>query len=54
MEATLEEFAAMIGLDWADKKHDICLCAKGTKDLEFDRIDHTPESLHKKTRFHTK
>lgn len=26
----LDSFAACIGLDWADNKHDICLQATGT------------------------
>ena len=34
------EFTAFVGLDWADKKHDICLQAAGCEDREFDRFVH--------------
>ena len=34
------EFSAFVGLDWADKKHDICLQAAGCEDREFDRFAH--------------
>ncbi len=34
------EFTAFVGLDWADKKHDICLQAAGCEDREFDRFAH--------------
>jgi transposase len=40
-----EEFAAFIGLDWADAKHDICLQAPGTERREFLRLDHRPEAI---------
>ena len=34
------EFTVFVGLDWADKKHDICLQAAGCEDREFDRFAH--------------
>ena len=34
------EFAAYIGIDWADQKHDICLQEAGSKQLESLRLDH--------------
>ncbi len=34
------EFTAFVGLDWADKKHDICLQAAGCEDREFDCFAH--------------
>jgi len=40
-----EEFAACIGLDWADAKHDICLQASGSAHREFLRLDHRPEAI---------
>jgi transposase len=40
-----EEFAAFIGLDWADAKHDICLQASGSAHREFLRLDHRPEAI---------
>jgi transposase len=52
-----EAFAAFVGLDWADAKHDICVQAAGTARREFLHLEHRPEainawaqSLH--TRFH--
>jgi transposase len=40
-----EEFAAFIGLDWADAKHDICLQASGSAHRELLRLDHRPEAI---------
>jgi transposase len=34
------EFTAFVGLDWADKKHDICLQVAGSEDREFDCFAH--------------
>jgi len=31
------EFAAFIGIDWADAKHDICLQAAGSRQLPLIR-----------------
>ena len=28
------EFAALIGIDWADRKHDVCLLAAGSSKPE--------------------
>ena len=42
---TMDEFAATIGLDWADTKHDICLQAAGAEKREFAVLDHRPESI---------
>ena len=39
------EYAAYIGLDWADRKHDICLKTNEAEDFEFDVIEHTPEAI---------
>ena len=30
-EPTINDFSALIGIDWADKKHDICEHPKNTK-----------------------
>jgi transposase len=38
-------FAAVIGLDWADAKHDICLQAAGTERREFLVLEHRPEAI---------
>jgi hypothetical protein len=41
----LEAFAAFVGLDWADAKHDICLQAAGTTRREFLVLEHRPETI---------
>ena len=40
-----EAFAAFVGLDWADAKHDICLQAAGSEQREHSSLDHTPEAI---------
>ena len=40
-----EEFAAFIGLDWADSKHDVCLQAAGSAKRECFILTHTPEAI---------
>jgi transposase len=40
------EFAAFVGIDWADKKHDVCLMVHGSNQREHHVIDHTPEALN--------
>src|SRR6266704_2293903 len=52
-----EEFAALVGLDWADAKHDVCLQATGTARREFLSFAHRPEAIDAwvqtlRTRFH--
>jgi transposase len=47
MNATiLPEFAATIGLDWADKKHDLWLRPADGAKAEHIRLEQTPEALH--------
>ena len=41
-----ENFPVVIGIDWADQKHDICLWDAANQTLEFDVIKHRPEVLH--------
>ncbi len=43
MTAT-NQFAAHVGLDWADKKHDVCVQFKNGERV-FHVIEHTPEAL---------
>jgi hypothetical protein len=38
-------FAVSIGLDWADKKHDICEQAVDNFKRQFKIISHTPEAI---------
>ena len=45
MEPHAEHFAALIGIDWSDTKHDVCLVDTATGSLEPSVIKHTPESL---------
>jgi transposase len=52
-----EEFAALVGLDWADATHDVCLQATGTARREFLSFEHRPEAIDAwvqtlRTRFH--
>lgn len=39
-----DQFAAHVGLDWADKKHDVCVQFKNG-DRIFHVIEHTPEAI---------
>jgi transposase len=40
-----EEFAAFVGIDWADAKHDVCLQAVGDDKREFMILEHKPEAI---------
>jgi transposase len=40
-----EAFAAFVGLDWAEAKHDGCLQAAGAAKREHFSLDHTPEAI---------
>ena len=40
------EYAALIGLDWADQKHDVCLLVSGQTAPERFTLDNTPAALH--------
>jgi transposase len=40
-----DTFAAFVGIDWADAKHDICLQAAGTAKRECFQLAHTPEAI---------
>jgi len=44
MKATMP-FAVFVGLDWADKKHDVCIQKKGQSKRIFKIIIHSPESI---------
>lgn len=41
-----EQLPVVLGLDWSDKKHDICLWDAIGRKLEFDVVQHRPEVLH--------
>src|SRR5215467_5403352 len=38
-------FAAFVGIDWADAKHDICLQVTGTAKRECFQLEHTPAAI---------
>ena len=40
----IDQFAAHVGLDWADKKHDVCVQFKNGE-RTFHVIEHTAEAL---------
>ena len=42
---SLHQFAAAIGIDWADKKHDLCLRVRGSESLEFSVLKHAPDII---------
>jgi transposase len=55
----VRDFAALIGIDWADKKHDICEVAVGSNKPQYSVISSRPESLQDwamavKKRYHSK
>jgi transposase len=39
------EYAAFVGIDWADRKHDVCLQAAAGSKREFSVLAHRPESI---------
>src|SRR6266481_4440057 len=40
-----DTFAAFVGIDWADAKHDVCLQAAGSTKRECFQLEHTPEAI---------
>ncbi len=45
-ELQTNTFAAWIGLDWSDKKHDVALQAVDSDKVELSVVAHTPEAIH--------
>ena len=41
-----DAYAAFVGIDWADKKHDICLWVPGQEDPERLVLEHRPDAIH--------
>src|ERR1700758_5277495 len=39
------QFAALVGIDWADQKHAWCLQAADTTQRENGEVEHTPEAI---------
>ena len=42
---TVLEFAALVGIDWADQKHDVCLLDLATQEQQLFVLSHTPEAI---------
>lgn len=40
-----QRFAALIGIDWANAKHDICLQASDSEAIEHSVVKHSPEAI---------
>ncbi len=45
MNTELSQFTAVIGIDWADTKHDICVQASDSDTRVFSRISHKVEKI---------
>ena len=45
MQEQASAFAAFIGIDWADRKHDVCLQVAGADAAELSVIEHRPKSI---------
>ncbi len=43
---SIDDFAALVGIDWADKKHDVCELPAGAKDYQWSVISSQPDALH--------
>jgi len=43
--ASVEPYAALVGLDWADEVHALSLCAAGSTEVERATLEQTPEAL---------
>jgi transposase len=43
--STDTEFAAFVGIDWADRKHDVCVQAAGSSKRESSVLPHRPERI---------
>ena len=46
MRTTRQEFAAYIGIDWADQKHDISLSTSMDGKTDYKRISSAPDQRH--------
>ncbi len=40
-----DQYAAIIGIDWADRKHDLCLKVSDKDALEYSTLEHKPEAI---------
>lgn len=42
----VKDFSALIGIDWADKKHDVCEIPVGSSNYQLSVISSKPQALH--------
>ena len=47
MKSADHSYAAFVGIDWADQKHDVCLKAAGSDRYERSVIAHRPEAIER-------
>jgi len=45
MTREMADYAALVGIDWADRKHDLCLQAAGSEQRERLVLEHRPEAI---------
>ena len=45
MQTELSQFTAIIGIDWADKKHDVCIQAATSGQRQFYQVPHKVDKL---------
>jgi len=41
----MDTFAAFVGIDWADQKHDCCMVDAATGSKHFFTLNHSPEAI---------
>ncbi len=44
-EQELAVYSVYVGIDWADSKHDVCICPRDSNTREFDVIRHRAEAI---------
>lgn len=42
-----DQFAAIVGVDWADRKHDLCLLDQTSGERTFSVLLHSPEAIER-------
>jgi len=45
-EPVVKDFSALVGIDWADRKHDVCEMPVGSSDYHLSVISSKPQALH--------
>jgi hypothetical protein len=45
MQTEVSHFAAFIGIDWADRKHDVCIQVAGCDTREISILEHRPAAI---------